>query len=154
MIVFIFFGTILIETVGAVCMFGMWDDAPGWIGNAGQQWFCSIFHSISAFCNAGFSLFGDSFVSYNRSWGVYLVVCPLIILGGLGFGVLYDLTNIAADRVKRFFKRRFSKRYKLLMEAPKCMRLQTKIVLTVSACLIVLGALAILLFDRYTIDSS
>ncbi len=149
MIFFIFVGTLFIEAVGAVSMFGMWDDVPGWTGNVHEQWFCSIFHSISAFCNAGFSLFSNSFISYNRSWAVYVVVCPLIILGGLGFGVLYDLANIVADRVKRFFKRRFSKRHRLSMEAPKRMQLQTRIVLGVSAFLIVSGMLAILLFERY-----
>ena len=149
MIAFIFFGTLLIEAIGAVSLFGMWNNAPGWIGNVHQQIFCSIFHSISAFCNAGFSLFSDSFVGYNKSPQVYSVVCPLIILGGLGFGVLYDLVTIAADRIKRFFKRRFGKRQRLLMKAPIRMRLQTKIVLSVSALLIVLGMLAVLVFERY-----
>jgi len=145
-IAFIFVGTILIEAVGAVSIFGMWGDR---VDNVQQQWFCSIFHSISAFCNAGFSLFEDSFRGYNKRPEVYVVICPLIILGGLGFGVLYDLVNIAADRVKRFYKRRFNKRYSFSMEAPKRMRLQTKIVLSVSAFLIVSGMLAILLFERY-----
>ncbi len=154
MITFIFIGTLFIEAVGAVSTFGMWDDVPGWIGNVHQQWFCSIFHSISAFCNAGFSLFSDSFVGYNKRPQVYTVICPLIILGGLGFGVLYDLVNIAADRVKRFFKRRFSRHYRFSMEAPRRMQLQTKIVLSVSACLIILGTLAILLFERYAAESS
>jgi len=149
MIAFIFFGTLFIEAVGAVSLFGMWDDAPGWIGSVHQQLFCSIFHSISAFCNAGFSLFSDSFVSYNKSWAVYAVICPLIIFGGVGFSVLYDLVSIAADRLKRFFKRRFDKRYSLSMEAPIRMQLQTKIVLSVSTLLIVFGMLAILLFERY-----
>ncbi len=149
MIAFIFIGTVLIEAVGAVTLFGMWDDVPGRVVSVHQQWFYSIFHSVSAFCNAGFSLFGDSFVSYNRSWNVYVVLCPLIILGGLGFGVLYDLVNTAADRVKRFFKKLFYKRYRLSMETPKRLRLQTKIVLSVSTCLIVLGMLALLLFERY-----
>jgi trk system potassium uptake protein TrkH len=152
-IAFIFVGTILIEAVGAVSMFAMFDDVPGWIGNVRQQWFCSIFHSISAFCNAGFSLFSDSFASYNKRPQVYTVICPLIILGGLGFGVLYDLVNIAADRVKRFFKKRFSKHYRFSMAAPRRMQLQTKIVLSVSALLIVLGMLAILLFERYAGES-
>jgi trk system potassium uptake protein TrkH len=143
MIAFIFIGTVLIEAVGAVSLFGMWAE------DVQHRWFYSIFHSVSAFCNAGFSLFSDSFVSYNRSWGVYVVVCPLIILGGLGFGVLYDLVNTAADRVKRFFKKLFYKRYRLSMETPTRLRLQTKIVLSVSTCLIVLGMLALLLFERY-----
>ncbi|MDT8300378.1 MAG: TrkH family potassium uptake protein [Sedimentisphaerales bacterium] len=148
-IAFIFFGTIIIEAVGAVSLFGMWNDVPGRIENIEQQWFCSIFHSISAFCNAGFSLFKDSFISYDKSWGVYVVVCPLIILGGLGFGVLYDIVTTATDRVKRILKKLFFKRYRLSMETPKRLRLQTKIVLSVSACLIVLGMLAILVFERY-----
>jgi trk system potassium uptake protein TrkH len=154
MIVFIIFGTIAIEAVGALSMFNMWDNVPGRVDTLQDQWFCSIFHSISAFCNAGFSLFSDSFVSYNRCWGVYVVVCPLIILGGLGFGVLYDLANIAVNRVKRFFKAWFDKEYRFSREAPKRMLLQTKIAISVSFCLIVLGMLAILLFERYAAGDS
>ena len=143
MIAFVFVSTILIEAVGAVSLLGMWT------GEVQNKWFCSIFHAISAFCNAGFSLFSNSFVDYNRSWQACSVICPLIILGGLGFSVLYDLVNIAVDRIKRFFKKWFNKQYRFSMEAPKRMRLQTKIVLGVSASLIVLGTLAILLFERY-----
>ncbi len=150
MIGFIFVGTVFFESIGAVGLFSMWDNVPGWSENMHQQWFCSIFHSISAFCNAGFSLFNTSFIEYNRYWRVYLIVCPLIVLGGLGFGVLYNLANIGTDRVKRFFKKSFYKQYRISMEAPKRMRLQTKIALGVSACLIVLGMLAILLFESAT----
>jgi trk system potassium uptake protein TrkH len=143
MIAFVFVSTILIEAIGAVSLLGMWT------GGVENKWFYSIFHAISAFCNAGFSLFSSSFVDYNRSWQACAVICPLIILGGLGFSVLYDLVNIVVDRIKRFFKKWFNKRYRFSMEAPKRMRLQTKIVLSVSATLIVLGTLAILLFERY-----
>jgi len=149
MIAFIFIGTILIEALGAVSLFGMWDDSPNWSGLHNQV-FCSIFHSISAFCNAGFSLFSKSFIRYNRNWQIYTVICPLIILGGLGFSVLYDLINIFADRIKRLLKKCFIKRYRFSMAAPKRMQLQTKIVLTVSSGLIILGALAIIFFEHYT----
>ena len=149
MIAFIFIGTVFLEAIGAVSLLGMWNDVPGRVTNIQQQWFYSIFHSISAFCNAGFSLFSKSFIEYNRSWQVYVVVCPLIILGGLGFGVLYDLVNTATDRVKRGLKKLFFKKYRLSMETPKRLRLQSKIVLSISACLIVLGMLAIILFERY-----
>ena len=143
MIAFIFVGTIFIEAVGAASLFHMW------AGDVQHRWFCSIFHSVSAFCNAGFSLFRSSFVEYRRSWQVYVVICPLIILGGLGFSVLYDLANMVTDRMNRFCRRCFSTRCRFAMEAPKRMRLQTKIVLTVSAYLVLLGALAIFVFDRY-----
>lgn len=153
-IVFIFIGTFVIEAVGAFSLLGMWNDVPGSVTNIRQQWFYSIFHSISAFCNAGFSLFNKSFIEYNRSWQVYLVICPMIILGGLGFGVLYDLVTTATDRVKRILKKLFFKQYRLSMETPKRLRLQTKIVLSVSACLIVLGMLAILVLERYASGSN
>ncbi|MHC4370263.1 MAG: TrkH family potassium uptake protein [Planctomycetota bacterium] len=143
MIGFIFVGTIFIELAGVLCLHGMWGQ------EVERTWYYSIFHSISAFCNAGFGLFNDSLEQHSGSWHVYAVVCPLIILGGLGFGVLYDMANIIADRVKRFFKKWINKRYRFSMEAPRRMRLQTKIVLSISVSLIILGTLAILVFERY-----
>lgn len=154
MIVFIFVGTVLIELAGAVALFGMWDNSPQWTGGAHEKWFCSIFHSISSFCNAGFSLFSKSFIDYNRSWRVYTVVAPLIILGGLGFSVLYDLFSIAVDRIKRFFKRKLDVEARFSIEAPLKMRLQSKIVLVVSVSLIILGTLGVILFEHYTGDGS
>ncbi len=153
MIAFIFVGTILIEALGALSLFGMWDNVTAWKGDIKEQWFCSIFHSISSFCNAGFSLFKRSFTGYSGCWAVYVVVCPLIILGGLGFSVLYDLVNIAADKTKLFFAR-WSRGYSSLLEqAPRTLRLQSKIVLSVSAALIILGAIGIFLFNRYSVGS-
>ncbi len=153
MIAFVFGGTILIEALGAVSLFGMWDNVPAWTGDIEQQWFCSIFHSISSFCNAGFSLFRNSFVGYNGCWAVYVIVCPLIILGGLGFGVLYDLVNIAADKTRLFFGGWFRKYGSFPEQAPRTLRLQSKIVLTVSAALIILGALGIFVFNRYSVGT-
>lgn len=150
MITFVFAGTVLIEAAGALLMFNMWDNVPSWTGSTERQWFCSIFHSISAFCNAGFGLFSDNLISYNRCWGVYVVICPLIILGGLGFGVLFDLFGIAIERVKRFFIKLFYRQTLFSMEMPRRMNLQTKIVLSVTACLIVFGMLLIVLFENLT----
>ncbi|MDN6161136.1 MAG: TrkH family potassium uptake protein [Atopostipes sp.] len=53
----------------------------------------SIFHSISAFCNAGFDLIGDSLISYQENPYVLLVIAGLVIIGGLGFIVWEDLFN-------------------------------------------------------------
>ena len=147
MVAFVFVGTLFIEAIGAISMFGMWDNVPGWTGDVHKQWFCSVFHSISAFCNAGFGLFSDNLISYSRSWEVYVVICPLIILGGLGFSVLYDLTNISGGMVNRLFNGRFNGGR--LSHVPRRMLLQTKIVLTVSASLIIFGTLAILICERY-----
>lgn len=53
--------------------------------------FFSIFHSISAFCNAGFDLFGNSLLNYSSNAVVILVISALIIIGGLGFTVLLEI---------------------------------------------------------------
>jgi trk system potassium uptake protein TrkH len=150
MIAFVFVATVLIEGLGALTMLGMWDDVPGRIGSIHQQWYCSIFHSISAFCNAGFGLFSDNLISYNRCWPVYVVICPLIIIGGLGFGVLYDLTVIAAGRIAMLLSRFARGRALFDRRMPRKMQLQTKVVLVVTTCLIVFGMSAVLLFERFT----
>jgi len=149
MIVFIFVGTLAIEALGAFSTFNMWDDVPNRLGSVQQQWFCSIFHSISAFCNAGFCLFSDSLKAYKGHTAIYTVMCPLIILGGLGFGVLYDIAYLIFDRFKRLLKKLSSKEYRFSMEAPKRMQLQSKIVLSVSFFLIAAGMLGILFFEKY-----
>ncbi len=53
--------------------------------------YLATFHSISAFCNAGFSLFRTNFIAYSASPWLNLTVCSLIILGGIGFPVVYEI---------------------------------------------------------------
>jgi len=149
-ILFIFIVIVVVEAGGAVALFGMWDDIPTWSPQAQSRWFFSIFHSISAFCNAGFDLLGDSVIRYNRQWQVYAVICPLIILGGLGFGVLYNLVNLLFDRLRLIWARRIRGQLFFTGRTPTRMRLQSKIVLSVSALLIVTGAVAILLFEQFS----
>ncbi len=153
-IAFIFLGTVIIESIGAVAMFDMWDSVPGRVGNIHEQWFCSVFHSISAFCNAGFCLFNDSLTGYQRSWGVFVVLCPLIILGGLGFSVLYNIFNVAVDRLKRFFRKIFGRRGYGPVGIPKRFNLQTKIVVSVSLILIIGGMVLIMLLEHYAGEGS
>ena len=148
-IVFIFAATVAIEAIGALALFEMWDDVPTWKAGLHSRWFYSIFHSISAFCNAGFDLTGDSLVRYNGQWQVYGIMCPLIVLGGLGFSVLYNIANVITDRVGLFIKRYVRRPQTLAIEPPTRMRLQSKIVLSATALLIVIGMLALLFFERF-----
>jgi trk system potassium uptake protein len=150
MVVFVFAATALIEFAGAAALLPMWNAVPGRNLGPQEQWYYSIFHSISAFCNAGFGLYGDSLVSYNRCWGVYAVIGPLIVLGGLGFGVLYDLGGVALDRTLRLCRRSVHWRCPVFRQGPRRMWLQTKIVLVVTAGLIAGGTLALFAFERWT----
>ena len=80
-------GTLLFEGVGAIILtLCFWRDMP-----FHQALYYGIFHSISAFCNAGFDLMGafgmSSFIGYNANW----VVCLTLMIGGIGFFVWSDL---------------------------------------------------------------
>ncbi len=93
-------------------------------GLAKGMWF-SVFHSISAFCNAGFDLIGGyrSMTVYDKDPFVLLTIMGLIVAGGLGFGVIINLRNT------RDLRR---------------LRLHSKMVLTGTVFLILLGTLAFL----------
>jgi len=66
----------------------------------------AVFHSISAFCNAGFSLFSDSFMGYRDDFLVNITVMGLIVAGGLGFVVFADVFSFLGDwRVKGKLRR-------------------------------------------------
>ncbi|MBP5198841.1 MAG: Trk family potassium uptake protein [Lachnospiraceae bacterium] len=88
----IFYGTLIFEGAGAFALAFRFIPEYGF---ARGLWY-SIFHSISAFCNAGFDLFGQkekysSFVYYVSDPLVNIVLCLLIIIGSLGFVVWKDL---------------------------------------------------------------
>ena len=85
----IFLATISIEMVGALFLtLRFLSDMP-----LQKSIYFGIFHSISAFCNAGFALFSDSFISYNSDLVVNLTLLLLIIMGGLGFLVIFELSH-------------------------------------------------------------
>ncbi|MCE9591404.1 MAG: hypothetical protein K8S99_12865 [Planctomycetes bacterium] len=88
---------LLIELAGAVLMYPLWGDGV----TAADRIGLSLFHSVSAFCNAGFTLRGDSLVSYRYAPLAHLVVAPLIVLGGLGFPVHADLRRAAAAKLQK-----------------------------------------------------
>ncbi len=154
LIAFIFAATILFEAIGALILTTMWNNNPEWTGGVQTSWFYSIFHSISAFCNAGFSLFENSFIGYHSSWQIYAVICPLIILGGLGFGVLYDLWAIVIEKIKRLWRIRVAGQSPLLTRPPLKMALQSKIVIITSLILIIVGALLLTHLEHTVGDGS
>ena len=96
-----------------------------------------FFHSISAFCNAGFSLFSNSLESFSGNPFIYMPIAFLVILGGLGFIVLKEVKTVLWGKKK-------------LMN----IGLHSKIVLVTSFALTVLG-MAIIFFGEflYTMDS-
>ena len=79
--------TLTIEFIGALLLFLSFRK----IFPLGKAIYNSVFHSISAYNNAGFDLFSTSLVSFNQNPLVLITVAVLIILGGIGYIVYYDL---------------------------------------------------------------
>ncbi|RJR26199.1 MAG: hypothetical protein C4574_07610 [Candidatus Latescibacterota bacterium] len=117
----IFLFTFIAEGVGALLLFlAMRNDMA-----TGPALFAGVFHSVSAFCNAGFSFFGTSFVRFRGNVLVNATICCLIVLGGIGFPVIYELASRA--RAKRMRRR-------------VALSLHSRAVLTMTAVLILAGA--------------
>jgi trk system potassium uptake protein TrkH len=90
-----------VESIGTILLF------PGFYRasySPQAAFFHAIFHSISAFCNAGFSTFSNNLESFSSSPLVVLTICFLIIAGGIGFNVVYEIA--------RWFRGRFIYRIK------------------------------------------
>jgi trk system potassium uptake protein TrkH len=121
------FFTLVLEGLGAVLLFtGFMNSAP-----LPRALYLSVFHSISAFCNAGFSLFPDSFTAYKSSVVVNLTICALIIFGGIGFPVLSELKDRFLSRNKK--------------RSP--MSLHAKLVLSMTGVMLVAGTLVFLTME-------
>ncbi len=135
---FIVLTTLLCELAGAAALATMWDhDLP-----LARRLGLGLFHSISAFCNAGFSLQSDSLESFRYAPQVHLVIIPLLVIGGLGFPVLDNLWQTT----KSWWRRRRSARKRASTSsdlATDRLSLHTKIVLGTTAALYLYGVVAI-----------
>lgn len=132
----IIYYTFLIETIGAVVIYSLWSPKIEF-NSLGEKIFVSIFHSIAAFCNAGFSTFTDNLMDENvkNSYVIHLSIAVLIILGGLGFSAINDLFGIKHLRER-------------LQQPWKQWQLSTKIAVYTSAGLVLFGGLLFFVLEQ------
>ena len=124
----IIFFTLLIQVLGALLLsfFLYFNGEKKFI-------FYGIFLSISAFCNAGFSPYSDSLSGFSKNPAIILTLSFIIILGGLGFNVMSNV----------YYSLRKSK-----ITKKQILTLHSKIVLTMTSILIVLGTFVFYIFER------
>ncbi|MEA3365345.1 MAG: TrkH family potassium uptake protein, partial [Candidatus Hydrogenedentes bacterium] len=128
---FIVVMTFSFELAGAVLLFFSWH---GHFGSASSAAYHSLFHAVSAFCNAGFSTFSDSLRGFQSNLGVNTVICGLIVFGGLGFVVIQSLLTAVQNRYHGKPRNR--------------LRIQTVVVIRLTLVLIVAGAVLVYLVER------
>lgn len=139
---FVVVATLLTEAIGAVVLYFGWMPYAATDASIGDHLaFHSIFISISAFCNAGFSIYSDSLESFRYHWTSHAVVSPLIVCGGLGFPVLYNMWHALVAQVKWRLGRTTMR--KMHRDRLVRLNLHTKVVLVTSAAVFLLGTAGI-----------
>ena len=129
----IIFITFLFEFLGAAVLSLYWmKDFP-----VSHAIYLGIFHSVSAFCTAGFSLFPDNLSAYRDSIVINVIIDILCIVGSVGFFVIYDVYNMVSRKKRED-------------ETPKKLLVHTKLVLIMLPILIITGALLIYLSEWNT----
>ena len=126
----IFIFTFILEAAGAVVLSLIFLNSGRM--PASEAVFSGVFHSVSAFCNAGFSFFRNSFIAYRENAVLNITVMFLIVIGGIGFPVIYEI--IERTKLKRRGVR-------------KSVSLHSRMVLISTAVLIISGAVILFLFE-------
>lgn len=122
--------TMLFEITGIFLLLIAFVPQHGW---SKGLWYAT-FHSISAWNNAGFSLFPDSLIGYRSSWIVNSVISALIIFGGIGYQVIIEMYLWTVSRIKGKAER-------------FCFSLNFKVVVTTTILLLLVGTVAFFLTE-------
>ncbi len=138
--------TLFFEAIGAFLIFISIDE--NLFPQKEQQVFFSIFHSISGFCNAGFSTLPDglheSIIRFN--YPVHLIIAFLIILGGMGFPITFNIFSFIRTKMSNILNR--------LLKNPlqeyhtRIIQVNSKIALTTTFILLVFGFCSYLIFEQ------
>lgn len=129
MLIYVVKGSLLVEAIGALGYMVRFVPRYGFFRGV---WY-SVFHAVSAFCNAGVDILGtSSLAEYVKDPWMNLVTITLIVVGGLGFMVWRDLGQFGKNILKK--KQGWKK-------SVRAMKLHTKVVLTMTAVLITAGTL-------------
>lgn len=137
--------TFFIEGIGTLLIFQTIGKTI--IQPLGERFFFSVFHSVSGFCNAGFSTLENSFYesSYRFNYPLHFILAALIILGGLGFPVVINLLRFVKAKFLILVSGLFRKKHQF--QIPWLLNINTRIVLITSFVLTIFGTILFYLFE-------
>ena len=126
--------TLLIEVLGIILLTIYWMQYFSF----SEALYSAVFHSISAFTTAGFSTYTDSFIKYGTSFSFNFVVVLIMVLGSLGFFVLYDLAVLFSPKRKQ----------------PHRLSMHTKLIVSLTIILTLIGGGVIFFSESWGASSS
>jgi potassium uptake TrkH family protein len=131
----IVFFTLTIEGIASLALYSLWGDTH--FSSVEEKIFCSVFHAVSAFNNAGFSLFTDGLHTplINQLYVLHLMVAVTIFFGSLGFPAIKDMFNRHSIKIR-------------LAEPWRQWKLSTRIAFFTGLLLVILGALAFYILEK------
>ncbi len=134
LIVWVVLSMLVLEMLGTLALHALFDADPDAAAYSdGMLWFRAYFYSVMAFCNAGFSLDPGSLAVFRAQPLVLVTMSLLVIAGGFGFLVIYNLCTF------QFWRRNLMKRGRI--------SLHTRVVLTVSAAFLLMMFAVVLLLE-------
>ncbi|QDP85157.1 ATPase [Chryseobacterium sp. SNU WT5] len=139
--------TVIIEALGAVFIYSSLDlSLVG--GSINKGIFFSIFHAISAFCNAGFSTLSGNLYEpgYQFNYGLHFTIASLFIFGGLGFPIVYNVYTYVKHLIRNLIRSLFSK--EKFHHTPWVINLNSRIILVTTFSLLIFGTVTIFLFEH------
>ncbi len=148
----IIFATLFIEGIGtALIYWSISDSFPEY--SVGEKWFFSLFHSVSAFCNAGFSLLSDGLYDEHirHNYTFQLIIVSLLFIGGIGFYVIFGFVEFFNKRLVSYYRSQ-ALNMRMLYE-PHIISLNAKISAYTSLTLLGFGAGLFLLIEFGFYDS-
>jgi trk system potassium uptake protein len=144
---YIVIATFLTEAVGATIL-TLWWTVQNRFETFGETVYSAIFHSISAFCNAGFSLYEDSLTQFQSDAVTIFIFSGLIISGGLGFLVGLDIKEFIQIRFfRRFWSRGVQERVDAIRPRAR-LSVHTKFVLWTTGSLLLIGVVSYYFLER------
>jgi len=140
--------TLVIELIGAFFIFqAIADVAP--LGDFAGKVAFSAFHSISAFCNAGFSTLTDNLYTdfLRQNYSLHFWIMVLIVFGGLGFPIIFNYITLVKHFVSNKVRQLMGKQQRY-MHIPRIINMNARIVVFTTAGLILFGAIMFFLLER------
>lgn len=140
--------TITVELLGAVVIFTTLD-LELLDNSVNQGIFFSVFHSVSSFCNAGFSTLSGSLAEpgYQYNYSLHFVIAVLFIFGGMGFPIVYNVYRYFKHFVRDIIFRRLVLRKKDHNYSPWILNLNSRILLTTTFTLLIVGTILVYIFE-------
>ena len=138
--------TIIFELLASGLIFVIID--PSLFSSAGERAYFALFHSVSAFCNAGFSTLTNGLyeTGFRTEYHIHLILAISIIMGGIGFPVIVSYYQVA-KRICINYYNRFTKKDSFYHHTPRTFNINTRLTTITTFILLVVGFITYWIFE-------